>query len=584
MTRLSVIFHIFKQRAFNIFLVSVMFASLLIIFMVGLSVKDIFYSYMQSSYGNVPDLKVKLNIDNKKVKSLIKDIKDNFTNEKINILSGYEFLDYVSIVDSEERVLAKKLPLFMKFINVDDKIDMLIDNKKVKLKVKKISYVDEFYIELNLSNLKVKDKNSIKFLNNDKIIKYEFCKKVDIIGDSLKILAVPCKDEADKLLDSLEKNKAKKIKIEVDGKVFSTDIIEIDKYYKSLIVKAKGLNTAKRVSLAYNNIEIDNSKVQSCELDDDELIIDFYQDANMEKNFKIFLSNILQNFINYKRLVLKVKYYSFENDDKSDKEDKYLVYLNELTDLIDLIFAKDMGNLAVSSSYLAGELSNFGILDNFIIKGKNYNFSVNIRSLIDYDPEKIYNKNILILNYNVLRNYFKKDNIINFIDIYSDFVYDESNLEKLKNIIKKYDSSYKIIKQGDIVPSIKPKKILFNTTVTIFALFILIILFIAMYIILLQFYSNLYMELALLKLYGSKITYQTFMNIVSFIISALFIFGFLLYEQDVLNQITLKYFFTSFEIDIKNYFISLAILLVYIVIIFVIEKTQIKKLNLIKGQ
>lgn len=584
MTRLSVIFHIFKQRAFNIFLVSVMFASLLIIFMVGLSVKDIFYSYMQSSYGNVPDLKVKLNIDNKKVKSLIKDIKDNFTNEKINILSGYEFLDYVSIVDSEERVLAKKLPLFMKFINVDDKIDMLIDNKKVKLKVKKISYVDEFYIELDLSNLKVKDINSIKFLNNDKIIKYEFCKKVDIIGDSLKILAVPCKDEADKLLDSLEKNKAKKIKIEVDGKVFSTDIIEIDKYYKSLIVKAKGLNTAKRVSLAYNNIEIDNSKVQSCELDDDELIIDFYQDANMEKNFKIFLSNILQNFINYKRLVLKVKYYSFENDDKSDKEDKYLVYLNELTDLIDLIFAKDMGNLAVSSSYLAGELSNFGILDNFIIKGKNYNFSVNIRSLIDYDPEKIYNKNILILNYNVLRNYFKKDNIINFIDIYSDFVYDESNLEKLKNIIKKYDSSYKIIKQGDIVPSIKPKKILFNTTVTIFALFILIILFIAMYIILLQFYSNLYMELALLKLYGSKITYQTFMNIVSFIISALFIFGFLLYEQDVLNQITLKYFFTSFEIDIKNYFISLAILLVYIVIIFVIEKTQIKKLNLIKGQ
>jgi len=532
----------------------------------------------------VPDLKVKLNIDNKKVKSLIKDIKDNFTNEKINILSGYEFLDYVSIVDSEERVLAKKLPLFMKFVNFDDRVNLLIDNKKVKLKVKKISYVDEFYIELDLSNLKVKDINSIKFLNNDKIIKYGFCKKVDIIGDSLKILAVPCKDEADKLLDSLEKNKAKKIKIEVDGKVFSTDIIEIDKYYKSLIVKAKGLNTAKRVSLAYNNIEIDNSKVQSCELDDDELIIDFYQDANMEKNFKIFLSNILQNFINYKRLVLKVKYYSFENDDKSDKEDKYLVYLNELTDLIDLIFAKDMGNLAVSSSYLAGELSNFGILDNFIIKGKNYNFSVNIRSLIDYDPEKIYNKNILILNYNVLRNYFKKDNIINFIDIYSDFVYDESNLEKLKNIIKKYDSSYKIIKQGDIVPSIKPKKILFNTTVTIFALFILIILFIAMYIILLQFYSNLYMELALLKLYGSKITYQTFMNIVSFIISALFIFGFLLYEQDVLNQITLKYFFTSFEIDIKNYFISLAILLVYIVIIFVIEKTQIKKLNLIKGQ
>jgi len=105
MTRLSVIFHIFKQRAFNIFLVSVMFASLLIIFMVGLSVKDIFYSYMQSSYGNVPDLKVKLNIDNKKVKSLIKDIKDNFTNEKINILSGYEFLDYVSIVDSEDHSL-----------------------------------------------------------------------------------------------------------------------------------------------------------------------------------------------------------------------------------------------------------------------------------------------------------------------------------------------------------------------------------------------------------------------------------------------------------------------------------------------
>ena len=46
----------------------------------------------------------------------------------------------------------------------------------------------------------------------------------------------------------------------------------------------------------------------------------------------------------------------------------------------------------------------------------------------------------------------------------------------------------------------------------------------------------------------------------------------------------MKYFFTRYDFDMKNYLISLAILALYIAIIYLLERISMKKLNLIKGQ
>ena len=61
MKKLSFIFNILKQRVSNIILLSVMFSALLLIFMVGFSLKDVFYEYLRSGYGNVADMQVKIN-------------------------------------------------------------------------------------------------------------------------------------------------------------------------------------------------------------------------------------------------------------------------------------------------------------------------------------------------------------------------------------------------------------------------------------------------------------------------------------------------------------------------------------------
>jgi len=583
MTKLSVIFFIMKQRIPNIFLVSIVFSSLIVIFMVGLGVKNIFYDYLQSDYGNIPDVKVQLNnLSNKKIDKLNNEIKTTFANKQLDTLVGYEFIDKVSIVDSEDLLLTDGLPLFVKAIKFSNKLNLLIDGKTVSLDVVKISYVDDFFVELDLKNLKIQNINSVQFLSLGKPIKYDFCKKIYIENNHLIVKAIPCRTKADELLDILKKDDAKTLKVETDGDVFPTKIIFVDDYYKSLVVKPHSSKPIEKMSLAYKNIEISNDMIENFDLEDGELIINFYQDTKLEKNYKLFLSKILRDFINYKRMVLKLHLHSFANDTADDKEDPLMVYLNELTDLIDMIFAKDMGNLAVSSTFLAQDLNNFGILDNFTIKTDNYQYTINIRSTIEYNPERLYDKNILIINHNILKDSIGKENINNFVDIYGDF--DEDDIATLGSIVKKYDPTYKILKQSDIIPSIKPKKFLFDTTVIVIAVFILGILFIAMYIVLLQFYANFNSELSLLKLYGSKITYQAVINFISFLISAGINYLFLVHEEGVINHIMQKYFFTEYHISMTDYFISLGILFVYIVINYFMEYSQIKKLNLIQGQ
>lgn len=585
MTKISVIFYMLKQRIPNIFLLSIMFSSLIVIFMVGIGIKNIFYDYMRSDYGNIPDLKVKINnLSNNQTDQLINDIKLKFKDSKIDTLTGYEFLDTVSIVDADELLLSNGLSLFFKSIRFNKDIVLLIDGVKHQVKVDKISYTDEFFIELNTPNIDIKDPNNIKFVVEDQAIEYGFCKKISTANRKVRVEAIPCETKADKLFHNLESDQAKSIKLEVDGDVFNAKINDVDSYYKSLILQLPNTKEIKRISLGYKNLEFDSSMIESFELDGDELVINFFQDQTVEKNYKIFLSKMLKKYINYQRMVLKLNLHSFKDDDKEDKEDKQLVYLNELTDLIDLIFAKDMGNLAISSTFLAQDLNNFGILDNFSIKSKTHQYKMNIRSVIEYNPEKMYDKNILIFNHNILNQLSGKEDINNYIDIYSELFTKDANIKILETIIQKYDSSFKIIKQSDIIPSIEPKKFFFDLTISVVAIFILLILFIAMYIVLLQFYANFNSELALFKLYGSKITYQSIINLISFVISAGINYILMVKQEEIINEIMLKYFFINYEISIYDYFISLAILLFYIVAVYFIEQRQIRKLNLIKGQ
>jgi len=585
MTKLSVIYFIIKQRVPNIVLLSIMFSSLIVIFMVSLGIKNVFYDYLRSDYGNIPDLKIILNdLSNEKTDAIIRQIKGKFKDKDIDFLKGYETIEKVSILDSEDLLLTNGLPLFIKGMRFDKKVLVSIDSKRLYLDIIDISYQDELFIKFDLKDIKINDKESIKVIADNTELDYGFCKEINIEDNILSIYAKTCEDEIDNLLKNLSTKQDEKIKVELDGKVFDTKVIFSDPYYKSLIVDANNIKKAQKVSLAYGKMEIDNSKVETFEIMDNELIINFKTVENVNKSYKIFLSKILRDFINYHRMILKLNLYAFEDDDKDDKQDAHLVYLNELTDLIDIIFAKNMGNLAISSTFLAQDLNNFGILDNFNIKTKKGEFNVNIRSTLEYNPEKHYDKNILILNNKVLEENFNIKDTNNYIDIYSGICSDNDNIEIIKSIVDKYDKHYSILSQEDIIPSIKAKKILFDSSVIAMTIFILGILFIAMYIVLIQFYSNFNSELSLLKLYGSKIPYQTFVNLAAFVISIGLNYIFMIKEEEIINQIMLKYFFIGYEINIVDFFVSLSILLVYVVLIYFLELQQIKKLNLIKGQ
>ncbi len=587
MTKLSVIFFILKQRIPNIILLSIMFSSLIIIFMVGIGVQNVFYNYLRSSYGNIPEYKIKLSdISDEKILKLRDEMKQSFPSKKMDALLGFETMQNVSLVDGEGLMLTRGLDLFIKGLKFKKDLMLQIDGKLVSLPIERIEYQEEMSISLHLNGQTIKDPQSVQFISTttNEALEYGFCKKISVEDDLLTIQAIDCKTKSDDLQDILEKDNAKSVKIELDGNVFETGIIFNDTKYQSLVLDAKQIKEAKNISLSYKDIEIDNSMVSKLEVSNNELIVDFRSENNTGKKYKLFLSKILRDFINYNRMVLKLQLHAFEDDDASEKQDKELVYLDELTDLIDLIFAKEKGNLAISSTFLAQDLNNFGILDNFNIQTKDGKFDINIRSTLDYHPEKLYDKNILIVNKDLLDEQFQTNNKNNFIDLYLDESFNKEELEKLSSIIKKYDTYFKIISQDEIIPSIGAKKVVFNAVVFGGGAFILVILFIAMYIVLRQFYSNFSSELSLLKLYGSKIPFQAFINSVSFFISAVLNYIFLLQEEEVINKIMLQYFFIEYQISIVDYFISIGILLSYVVAMYYLEYQEIKKLNLIKGQ
>ncbi len=585
MKKLSFILSILKQRISTIVLLSVMFSALLLIFMVGFSLKDVFYEYLRSGYGNVSDLQAKIhNVETKKLLDFRAEVKN--IDEYIDILFGYEDTYPITVTDSEDSVLAKEMPVLIKGLNLQNKLLVELDGKQQLLPIESFEYDDNLHIALDLGNIKVKDKDSLEFIARDKVIEPNFCTITTIENNKLTLESKYCQDKIDQLFSRIDEKQSQYIKVGFDAKVSKLKILDIDRLYRTLVLKYEKELTEKEFMVQLENIEIDNDLIESAEVYDGELIITFKRVENLELEYKRFIARILQNYINYNRFILRVKNYAFEDEqeeqDAQDSQNTELVWLNELTDFLDMIRDTDE-NLAVSSSYLAYDLNNLGILDNFTIASGDAEFSASIRSTFSYNPERIYNKNILIFNKKVLGKQFGIGDENNFIDIYVD----DTNMEKLdalKQMILKLDKDAKFITQEDIIPSIGPKKHLFNIVVISFTLLIFGILFVAMYVVLRQFYSNFESELALLKLFGLNQPFQAYINTTSFFISAVLIYFVLKYEESLINEIMMKYFFTRYDFDMINYLISLLILALYIFILYLLERSSMKQLNLIKGQ
>ena len=562
-----------------------MFSALLLIFMVGFSLKDIFYEYLRSGYGNVADMQVKINNLNTEqlleIRSKAKDL-----DEYVDILFGYEDTYPITVTDSEDSVLSKEMPVLIKGLNLENKLKVKLDSKERSLYIYSFEYDDRLHIELELNGLEVKDKDSIKFMARGKALDFNFCTVTTIEDDKLILESKYCEDDVDQLFDKIEEKQSKFLNLVIEEKASKLEIVEIDALYRTLVLKYDKEISAKNISVKLENIEIQNSSIETTEFYDGELIVTFKRDENVELEYKRYIAKILQNYINYNRFVLHVKHYAFSDEQDSEAEPdasaSELVWLNELTDFLDMITYSN-GNSAVSSSYLAYDLNNLGILDNFTMSSSDVEFSASIRSTFYYNPEKLYDKNILFFNKMVLDEQFGIGDKNNFIDVYVE-ADNISKLDALKKIILDYDKNAKFIMQEEIIPSIAPKKRVFSILVISFSVLIFGILFIAMYVVLRQFYSNFESELALLKLFGLNQPFQTYINIISFLISSELIYFILKYEESMLNEIMMKYFFTKYDFEMQNYAISLVILFIYIIIIYLLEVISIKKLNLIKGQ
>ena len=561
-----------------------MFSALLLIFMVGFSLKDIFYDYMRSGYGNIADMQIKTdNLSDANMEELKDKIKS--LSDDIDMLYGYEGVFNLTITDEEDSILTKDMPTLLKGLSLQNKLNVELDGKKIWLDIVNFEYDDKLRVELDLYDFKVKDKNSIKFISKGESIKPDFCTLTSIEDNKFVLESTHCKDNVDYFFQKLKDKEAKFVGIDIDNNVKNLEILELDQLYRTIVLKYDSKEKIENINIELEEISIPNTLVQSIEVYDDELIIAFKREENVELQYKRYISKVLPNYINYNRFVLNVKHYAFLDEEQSEQElyKEELVWLNELTDFLDLVTNKN-GNSAIASRYLANDLNNLGVLDNFTISSKDdVEFTSDIRSTFNYNPELIYDKNILFFNKRVLKEQFNVGDGNNFIDIYLPNSF-SSELSVIKDMVSLYDSDAKFIMQDEIIPSIAPKKKIFNIVVFLFSFLIFLILFIAMYVVLRQFYSNFENELALMKLFGLNQPYQTYINTISFFISSIVIYFVLCYEELQINYIIMKYFFTRYDFEMINYIISLAILFGYILIIYMLEIISIRKLNIIKGQ
>ena len=583
MIKLGFIYKILKRRYINIVLLSIMFSSLIVVFMFGFGVKGLFYDYMRSDYGNIPDIKINMaSIEKKTTQEIVKKIKH--IDKNAHTLTGFEDVFDVSFYDSEDNQLTSNMPLSIVGIDFDVEVPFLIDSQKQMLKINSIDYEEGLEIRARLDGLSIKNLSTVMIMDDEAPIATYFCKDVYVENNELVIKSKECPSKIDDFYRLLDEDDTK-IDIKIDSISDGYSLSDYDEHYHNIVIESKEHKESAdfgSIKLSIGNMDITKDDILDIEVDDLEIVISLKNTQADEKVYKRYISKILKNYIDYNRVALKLELHAFADDDEDDREDSELVYLNELTDFIDIIFKKS-SNLSIASSYLAGDLNNLGVLDDFIVKYKDSEFNLSIRSQIFYNPEKFYDKNILLVNSSVLSNEFGVEDKNNFIYIYSDSL-DSSKFSKIKKLIHSYDTSATILTQDEIIPSIKPKKELFDIVILMLAIFILFILLVSMYIVLIQFYSNYSDELSLLKLYGSSYPYQTFINSISFVLSLWINYAFMVYEEGMINSIMLKYFFKSYVVQNIDFIYSALILLVFIIFIYFIEKIQMKKLNLIKGQ
>jgi len=602
MNKTYFIYTILKRRLGNVALLSVMFASLVLILMVGQGISGIFFNYMKSDYGNIPDLKVELSsLDQNQMNNILNEIEP--LKNSIDYLYGYEKNFDLSIFNYDDFLLTSQLPVFIKGIKFEKTLPIKVDGNIKKVKIDSIRYDDNLKMVLDIGNYQVKDLNSIYFFNGEKSIDYGFCTNITQDNTKIYLKSIDCKDDADKLIDNLLKDEAQTISATLSSKEFTLDILEIDEYDKFIIADIGDYKEQfKLLSLTYKDQTIYDNLIESFDIYENELSIYFKVDRNKEKNYKRFLSKVTKAFINYQRIVLKLDLYAFSENEGEAVQDKEMVYLNELTDFIDLIFMNNDVNTLIASEYFASDLNNLGVLEDFKIslsKKKTKDdeedefesfdeeekepFVASIRSTIFYKPENIFNKNFIMINYELLKKEFNIPNKYNFIDIY---IKDDQDIviSKIKNIIQKIDSKVKFLEQDDIIPSITPKKMIFKSVTWFILGFTVIILFVSMFIVLKQFYSNYRDELSLFKLFGSTYPFQTLINLISWLLSAVLMYFIMIYQEAIINSIMLKYFFIDYEIKVSHYSNSLIVLGVLIVLVFILERREMKKLNIIKGQ
>lgn len=573
MTKLKYIFYIFKKQTSTILLLFLLFSSLLFILTFGLSLKSTFLNYIQTSYGNIPDLVVKFrnDIDLKKALALQKKIKK--IDEKIFTNIGTSKKFKVTIKDYDDFVLFKDFNLSISGLYLPKKLDVSIDGKRYDLNLLDLNYDDGLSIKLDIKDIDIKNINTLTFLSKNKPIEYDFCKKITLLDSTVTLSALPCKSDVDRFLENLHNKK--RISLTINNTPYEAKIKKVDKAGYIVVVDID--SKIEPNTLSFNDKSIKKNDIEDFEKVDNDLYIYLKENTVDELQIKRFLAKIAKNFFNYDRVTLKVKNYSFEDEKISDRE-KELNYLNKITNIFDMI---QNPHIAISSTYLAADLNNFDILDNFHLVYDMQDIPFHIRSQIYFNPEKIYDKNILFFNMELLDKYFGNNHKINYINIYRDD-FDEDLFSQIKTILQPYDATF--ITQKMIAPSLDVKKLTFNSSILGFEAFVLIVFLISLYVILRQFYSNYYDELSLFKLYGSKLLYQTYINVFTFALACIAVLFFLKYKIESVNAILLKYFFRYYEFDIRYFLFSVAILFGIIALIAIVEKNLQKRLNLISSE
>jgi len=172
MIKLGFIYKILKRRYINIVLLSIMFSSLIVVFMFGFGVKGLFYDYMRSDYGNIPDVKINMvSIEKKTTQEIVKKIKH--IDKNAHTLTGFEDVFDVSFYDSEDNQLTSNMPLSIVGIDFDVEVPFLIDSQKQMLKINSIDYEEGLEIRAKLDGLSIKNLSTVMIMDDEAPVSYE---------------------------------------------------------------------------------------------------------------------------------------------------------------------------------------------------------------------------------------------------------------------------------------------------------------------------------------------------------------------------------------------------------------------------